>query len=121
MLCMWQLVVLVLTWRSAVLALQLGLDDVKAITICPEGVDTCNGRNIPHGTYDEYVSELVFHDESSSVIVKICSTEVWRYKDTFNCECSSQSNFLLNLMLPLSWRKPLIYNVVISWSRNCLQ
>jgi len=86
-LCMWQLVVLVLTWRSAVLALQLGLDDVEAITVCPDGVDTCNGSM--------YVSELVFQVESSSVIVKICSTEVWRYKDIFYYECSSQSNFLL--------------------------
>jgi hypothetical protein len=65
---MWHLVVLVLTWRSAVLALQLGLDDVK--DICPGGVDTCNGRNIPYDTDNEYVSESVFHDESSLVIVK---------------------------------------------------
>jgi hypothetical protein len=72
---MWHLVGLVLTWRSAVLALQLGLDDVKAITNCSTGVDTCNGQKIPHN--DEYVSELVFQDESLSVIVKICSTEVW--------------------------------------------
>jgi len=92
---MWHLVVLVLTWRSAVLALQLGLDDVKAITICPDEVETCNVRNIPHSIYEEYVSELVFQDETLSVIVKICSTEVWRYKDTFHCECSSKSNFLL--------------------------
>jgi len=95
---MWQLVVLVLTWRSAVLALQLGLDDVKAIKICRTGVDTCYGRNISYITYDEYVSEPVFHDESLSVIVKICSTEVWRYKGIFHCECSSQSNLQLNLM-----------------------
>jgi hypothetical protein len=59
-LSMWHLVVLVLTWRSAVLALQLGLDDVNAITICPTGADTCNGRNISYSTKDEYVSELVF-------------------------------------------------------------
>ena len=77
MLRMWQLVVLVLTWRSAVLALQLGLDDVEAITVCPTGVDTCNGRNISYKTAKEYVSELVFQVECSSVIVKIlvCSTE----------------------------------------------
>ena len=89
MLRMWQLVVLVLTWRSAVLALQLGLDEVKNITDCRMGVDTCNGSM--------YVSELVFQVECSSVIVKILvsSTEVWRYKDIFHCECSSQSNFLL--------------------------
>jgi hypothetical protein len=56
---MWHLAVLVLTWRSAVLALQLGLDDVKAITICPDGKDTCNGRNISYSNKDEYVFELV--------------------------------------------------------------
>jgi hypothetical protein len=67
---MWQLVVLVLTWRWAVLALQLGLDDVKAITFCPDEVSTCNGSNTTYSTKDEYVSELVFHDESSSLIVK---------------------------------------------------
>jgi hypothetical protein len=94
---MWHLVVLVLTWRSAVLALQLGLDDVKVITTCPSGVDTCNGRNISNSTNEEYeyVSEPVFHNESSTIIVKICCTEVWCYKDIFHCECSSQSNFLL--------------------------
>ena len=78
------------------LALQLGLDDVKAITVCPAGVDTCNGRNISYRTDKPYVSELVFQVECSSVIVKICSTEVWRYKVIFRCECSSQSKFLLN-------------------------
>jgi hypothetical protein len=76
-----------------VLALQLGLDDVKAITLCPAGVDTCNGRNISHST-NEYVSGLVLLVDCSSVIVKICSTELWRYKDICHCECSSQSNFL---------------------------
>jgi hypothetical protein len=91
---MWQLVVLVLTWRSAVLALQLGLDDVKAIADCPDGMDTCNGGNISHST-NEYVSGLVLLVECSSVTVKICSTELWRYKEIFHCECSSQSNFLL--------------------------
>jgi hypothetical protein len=84
---MWHLVVLVLTWRSAVLAVQLGLDNVKALTVCPTGVDTCNG--------ELYVSELVFQDECSSVIVEICSTEICRYKDIFRCEYSSQSNILL--------------------------
>ena len=88
--------VLVLTWRSAVLALELGLNDVKAITSCPAGVDTCNGRNIPL-SINEYVSETVSHDECSSAIVKICSTDVWRYKDIFQCECSSECNFLLTL------------------------
>jgi hypothetical protein len=73
---MWHLVVLVLTWRSAVLALQLGLDDVTAITLCPAAVDTCNGRNISYSTDSQYVSEFVFHVECSSVIVKICSTEI---------------------------------------------
>jgi len=86
---MWHLVVLVLTWRSAVLALQLGLDDVKDITICPSGVDICNGSYISYNTNYEYVSELILQVECSSVIVKICSTEIWRYKDIFHCECSS--------------------------------
>jgi len=67
---MWHLVVLVLIWRSAVLALQLRLDDVKAITNCTKEVETCNGSNTSYSTEDEYVSELVFHDESSSLIVK---------------------------------------------------
>jgi len=82
-LCMWHLVVLVLTWRSAVLALQLGLDDLKAITNCRAGVDTCNGRNTSYSTKDEYVSEPHFHDESSSVIVKKCSRKVWGYRIHF--------------------------------------
>ena len=77
------------------LALQLGLDDVKAITSCPDGVETCNGRNISYSTDKPYVSKLVFQVECSSVTVKICSTEVWRYKVIFRCEYSSQSNFLL--------------------------
>ena len=105
MLSMWHLVVLVLTWRSAVLALQLGLDDVNAITICPAGVDTCNGRNISYSSKFEYVSELVFQVECSSVIVKICSTEVWCYKDIFHCGCPSESNFLLTFYsLPVTLR-----------------
>jgi hypothetical protein len=83
---MWHLMVLVLTWRSAVLALQLGLDDVKAITNCTSGVDTCNGSKISHST-NKYVYELIFHEDSSSVTGEICSTEVWRYKDIFHCEC----------------------------------
>ena len=83
---MWHLVVLVLTWRSAVLALQLGLDDVNAITFCPAGVYTCNGSNISYNTKNEYVSELILQVECSSVIIRICSTEVWRYKDIFHCE-----------------------------------
>jgi len=53
-----------------VLALQLRLDDVKAITNCTKEVETCNGSNTSYSTEDEYVSELVFHDESSSLIVK---------------------------------------------------
>ena len=77
------------------LALQLGLDDVKAITVCPDEVDTCNGRNISYSTDDEYVSEVVFQVECSSVIVEVCSTEVWRYKVIFRCEYSPQSKFLL--------------------------
>ena len=85
MLSMWHLVVLVLTWRLAVLALQLGLDDVKAISSCNEGVDICNGSNAALNTR-EYVSELVFQAVCSSVIVKICPTEVWLYKDIFRCE-----------------------------------
>jgi len=95
MLCMWRLVVLVLTWRSAVLALQLGMDDVKSITKCTEGGYICNGSNILHRNYLEYVFELIFQVECSSAIVKISSTEFWIYKDIFHCECSSQSNFLL--------------------------
>jgi len=94
MLCMWRLVVLVLTWRSAVLALQLGLDDVEDITNCSDVVYTCNGSNISYITSYEYVSELIFQVECLSAIVKIYSTEVWRYKDMFHCECSSQSGFL---------------------------
>ena len=87
------------------LALQLGLDDINAITNCPAGVNTCNGSNISYSTKDEYVSELAFHVESSSVIVKICSTEVWCYNDIFHCGCSSESNFLLTFYsLPVTLR-----------------
>jgi len=78
-----------------VLALELGLDDVKAITVCSTGVDTCNGRNISYSTDKQYVSELGFQVASSSVIIKICCSEVWRYKIIIHRECSSQSNFLL--------------------------
>ena len=97
MLCMWNLVVLVLTWRSAVLALVIRLEDIKNMTNCGSEVNICDGRNTSYSTENEYVSEPVFHDESSSVIVKICSADVWRYKEIFHCECSSECNFLLTL------------------------
>lgn len=82
---MWHLVILVLTWLSAALALQLGLDDVKAISSCTEEVAICNGSNTALTT-NEYVSELVLQAAFSSVIVKIRPTEVWLYKDIFRCE-----------------------------------
>ena len=79
------------------MALQLGQEDIKNKTDCRSEVNICNGRNTSYSTDYEYVSEPVFHDEISSVIVKICSTDVWRYKDIFHCECSSECNFLLTL------------------------
>ena len=78
------------------LALQLGLDDVKSLTFCPVSLDICNGHNISYNADLQYVAELILQVECSSVIIKICSTDVWRSKDIFHCECSSQSNFLLN-------------------------
>lgn len=56
MLCMRYVVVLVLTWRSAVVALQLGLDEVQAMSACPDEVDTCKGSTTPLSA-GEYVSE----------------------------------------------------------------
>ena len=79
------------------LALQLGQEDIKNMTNCGSEVNICDGRNTSYSTVYDYVSEPVFHDESSSVIVKICSGDVWRYKDIFHCECSSECNFLLTL------------------------
>jgi hypothetical protein len=47
MLCTSHLLVLVLAWRSVLLALHLRLDEVQAISGCsdrPDGVTTCDGK-----------------------------------------------------------------------------
>jgi hypothetical protein len=44
MLCTSHLLVLVLIWRSVLSALQLRLDEVRTISACPDGVNTCDGQ-----------------------------------------------------------------------------
>jgi hypothetical protein len=38
------ILVLLLTWRSVLSALHLSLDEVRAISNCPDGVTTCDGN-----------------------------------------------------------------------------
>jgi hypothetical protein len=38
------LLVLALTWLSALSALHLSLDEVRTISDCPDGVNTCGGK-----------------------------------------------------------------------------
>lgn len=67
MFCKSHLLILVLTWRSAVSAVQLGLDEVRDISVCSAEVDTCEGRITSLDTY-EYVSELMRRNKLNSVL-----------------------------------------------------